>query len=498
MKPASRAIVSLALVLCLAAVSRAADAEKPFVHPLFANDMVLQRDMEDPIWGWTEPGKQVTVSMNGKTATGTADSDGKWMAKIGPFEAGGPFELTVSGPQIVKLTNVLVGDVWICSGQSNMEMGIANAFDREHEIAAANYPQLRLFTVPKHVAYEPQALFKENQRQPDEAKWLVCTPKNIMVGEWGGFSAVAYFFGRDLQEKLKIPIGLIHTSWGGTIAEAWTSGPSLKKMSDFKDAVEKLEQTKGEPAPSAEGQSRPRRNPNNPNVPTVLYNGMIAPLEPLAIKGATWYQGESNAGRAKQYRTLLPTMIRDWRKHFSSHDFPFLIVQLAAFMSVNQQPQESQWAELREAQSYASQTVGNSAIAVTYDLGNTTDIHPKNKQEVGARLALGAMAIAYRQNVEFSGPVFKDMEVIDKSIVLHFDHLGGGLVNGSSGFSIAGEDGKFVRANSKVVADTVVVSSPKVENPVAVRYAWANNPDEANLYNKAGLPALPFRTDEKK
>jgi sialate O-acetylesterase len=493
MTPARRASIAFLLMISAASLSRATDSAKPFVHPLFADDMVLQRGVEDPIWGWTEPGKQVTVSMNGKTATATADSEGKWIAKVGPFEAGGPFELTISGPGQVKLTNVLVGDVWICSGQSNMEMGIANGYDREHEIAAANYPQLRLFTVPKQVAYEPQSQFgKKPADQPDEAKWLICTPKNIMVGNWAGFSAVAYFFGRDLQEHLHVPIGLIHTSWGGTIAEAWTSAPSLKQMPDFKETVEKIEQTKADPGASQS--SRPRENPN---VPTVLYNGMIAPLEPLAIKGAIWYQGESNAGRAMQYRTLLPTMIRDWREHFTGGDFPFFIVQLAGFMSVSHDPQESQWAELREAQTLTAQNVGHSAAAIAYDLGNTTDIHPKNKQEVGARLALDARALAYGEDVEYSGPVYKDMEVKDMSIVLHFDHLGGGLVNGSRGFAIAGEDGKFVWANSKIVGNTVVVSSPKVEHPAAVRYAWANNPDEANLYNKAGLPAVPFRTDDK-
>lgn len=482
----------LLVVLCVPAVSRA--AEKPFLHPLFASEMVLQRGVEDPVWGWTEPGREVTVSMNGKTAKATADASGKWLAKIGPFEAGGPFELTVSGPENVKLTNVLVGDVWICSGQSNMEMGIANCYDKDHEIAAANYPNIRLFTVPKHVAYEPQTDFAKNPRQPDEAKWLTCTPKNIMVGDWGGFSAAAYFFGRDLHEKLNVPIGLVHTSWGGTIAEAWVSGTSLKKMSDFSEAVERIEREK---KPAAPANGRPA-NANNPNVPTVLYNGMIAPLEPMAAKGAIWYQGESNASRAMQYRTLLPTLINDWRGRFTGGEFPFFIVQLAGFMDVSAKPQESQWAELREAQYLASQVAGHSAVALALDLGNTTDIHPKNKQEVGARLALDALAIAYGQDVEYSGPVYKDMEVKGSSIVLHFDHARGGLAGSPKGFAIAGEDGKFVWANAKAEGNTVTVSSKEVEHPTAVRYGWANNPDQANLYNKAGLPAVPFRTDMPK
>jgi sialate O-acetylesterase len=431
--------------------------------------------------------------MNGKSAIATADASGKWMAKVGPFEAGGPYELTVSGPEQIKLTNVMVGDVWICSGQSNMEFGVGNGYDRDHEIAAANYPNLRLFTVPKQVAYEPKSEFAKNARQPDEAKWLTCTPRNIMVGDWGGFSAVAYYFGRDLQEKLNVPIGLVHTSWGGTIAEAWTSGPSLSKMEDFKDAVEKIEQTKA-PLPGRNG--RPTAA-NNPNVPTVLYNGMIAPLLPMAVKGAIWYQGESNAGRPKQYQTLLPTLIRDWRGRFTSSggEFPFFIVELAGFMPTDAEPKDSQWAELREAQFMTAQSVGHSAIASALDLGNTMDIHPKNKQEVGYRLALDALAIAYGKDVEYSGPVYKSMEVKGNSVVIHFDHAEGGLAGNPKGFAIAGEDGKFVWANAKAQGDTVTVSSSKVEHPTAVRYAWANNPDQANLYNKAGLPAVPFRAE---
>ena len=478
------------MLLFVQAVVTAAD--KPFVHPLFASDMVLQRGMEDPIWGWTEPGKTVTVSMSGKSVTATADKDGKWMAKIGPFEAGGPFDLNISGPQEVKLTNVLVGDVWICSGQSNMEMGLGNAYDKDHEITSANHSQIRLFTVPKHVAYTPQTDFGTSPH-PNEAQWLECNPKNIMVGDWAGFSAVGYFFGRDLHEKLHVPIGLIHTSWGGTICEAWVSGPSLKKMVDFQETVDTIEKTGKAPA-SPNG-----RRDTGPNVPTVLYNGMIAPLEPMAIKGAIWYQGESNAGRAKQYRTLLPTMIGDWRSRFTGGgDFPFFIVQLASFMRPSVQPEESQWAELREAQAYAAETVGHSAIAVTLDLGNALDIHPKNKQEVGARLALDALAIAYGQDVEYSGPVYKQMTVEGNKARLKFDHTAGGLAaaGGPLGdFAIAGDDGKFVWADARIDHDTVVVSSKQVEKPKAVRYGWTNNADLANLVNKAGLPAAPFRTD---
>jgi sialate O-acetylesterase len=491
-----KTIYAMLLLVILAFGQSAVRADdKPFVHTLFANDMVLQRGVEDPIWGWTDPGKTVTVSMNGKTATATADQDGKWIAKIGPFEAGGPFDLTISGPQDVKLTNVLVGDVWICSGQSNMEMGLGNGYDKDHEIASADHPQIRLFTVPKHVAYTPQSEFGTSPH-PGEAQWLVCTPKNIMVGDWAGFSAVAYYFGRDLNEKLQVPIGLVHTSWGGTICEAWASAPALKKMSDFQDAVETIEKT-GE-APKS-GNARP--NKNNPNVPTVLYNGMIAPLEPMAIKGAIWYQGESNAARAAQYRTLLPTMIGDWRSRFTGGDFPFFIVQLASFMHPSPEPQESQWAELREAQTHAADTVGHSALAVTLDIGNAQDIHPKNKQEVGARLALDALAIAYGQDVEYSGPVFKEMGVDGNKAILKFDHLGGGLAAAGGplgGFAIAGDDGKFVWADAKIDHDTVVVSSKKVEKPTAVRYGWSNNADLANLTNKAGLPAVPFRTDAPK
>lgn len=487
MKSSRVAVAGATLVVLL--LSLPARAAKPFLHPIFQDNMVLQRDTPAPVWGWTEAGKDVKVTVDGKTFTATADPEGKWMAKVGPLPAGGPFDMTVSGPQEVKLANVMVGDVWLCSGQSNMQMGIDMVKDSKEEIAKADHPNLRLFTVPMKLAYEPQS---ELPKPGNFDKWEVCTPKTVTTGQWGGFSAAGYFFGRDLEEKLHVPIGLIHASWGGTIAEAWVSQQSLEQMPDFTQALHDLPHEM--PSDKKKGE--------NPNQVTVLYNGMIAPLEPLAIKGAIWYQGESNAGRGMQYRTLLPTLIRDWRGRFSGGDFPFFIVQLASFQPEAVKPGESQWAELREAQDLTAKTVGHSAIAVALDIGDAKDIHPKNKQEVGRRLALDALALAYGQDIEYAGPTFAKMDVDGNKAVLHFDHLGGGLeAKGNEplkGFAIAGEDKKFVWGDAKIDGDTVVVTSPDVAHPTAVRYGWANNGMSDNLFNKAGLPAPPFRTDAPK
>lgn len=482
---ATFACASLLFVL----LSVPALAAKPFVHPLFQDNMVLQRDMPAPVWGWTEPGKEVKVTIDGKNFTATADAEGKWMAKVGPLPAGGPFDVTISGPQEVKLANVMIGDVWLCSGQSNMQMGIDMVKDSKQEIANADHPNLRLFTVPTHLAYEPES---DLPKSGEFDKWLVCTPKTITAGQWGGFSAAAYFFGRDIEEKLHVPIGLIHASWGGTIAEAWVSQQSLEQMPDFEEALHKLPHEM--PADKKAG--------SNPNQVTVLYNGMIAPLEPLAIKGAIWYQGESNANRGMQYRKLLPTLIRDWRGHFSGGDFPFFIVQLASFMPESDKPADSQWAELREAQDIAAKSVGHSAIAVALDIGDAKDIHPKNKQEVGHRLALDALALAYGEDVEYAGPTFTKMDVEGSKAILHFDHLAGGLeAKGGEplkGFAISEDGKKFVWGDAKIEGDNVVVTSPEVQHPAAVRYGWANNGLADNLFNKAGLPAPPFRTDAPK
>lgn len=625
-----------------------AQDELPFLHPLFTDHMVLQRGMEVPVWGWTEPGQDVTVRVDDRNAKATADATGKWMVKIGPLAVGAARTMSVTGPQQVILQDVLVGDVWLCSGQSNMEMGLTGVINALEELTKANHPQLRLFTVPKAIAAVP--------RQTLSAQWDVCTPET--AGKNGGFSAVAYCFGRDLQKEINVPIGLIHTSWGGTFAEAWTSAEALSRMSDFNAAIEAVQTSppidlvtaiaewwqKNDPGSvTAGGWSDPRadmsewktmampnlweqaglpdfdgivwfgrdfdlpseweardlflhlgtiddrdttfvngvkvgeanewnaerhyavshamlkpgRNTirvrvldtgggggfggtpegmrieaagmpalvplslagewlyrvstpttqlpavpqsiaNNPNIVTVLYNGMIAPLVPFGVKGAIWYQGESNVGRARQYQTLLPTMITDWRKRFQSGDFPFLIVELANYLQPKAEPGEDLWAELREAQMITAQKVPNVGIASAIDIGDAVDIHPKNKQEVGRRLSLAARAIAYGETLVSSGPLYRSMAMEGHTIRLRFDHVGGGLKAKNDaplrGFSIAGEDEKFVWAEARIDGDTVVVSSAQVEKPQAVRYAWESNPT-ASLYNAEGLPASPFRTD---
>jgi len=505
-------ILLVFLVTTLLPAAAGAQAPGPFLSGMFTDNMVLQRGMRDPIWGWTKPGAQVRVSMDGKTATATAGTDGKWLAHLGPFRAGGPYTLTVSsvehvwglrrasgrhaggiytlpveGPETTTISNVLVGDVWICSGQSNMQFGIANGNNADQEIANANYPEIRLFTVPMTIALAPRANLPAPR--PDGAsQWSVCTPDTVKTGGWGGFTAVGYFFGRDLYNALKVPIGLIHTSWGGTVAEAWTSASALNAMPDFQPAIAKVAADAAAQQPAGK----------NPNIVTVLYNGMIAPVIPFGMKGVIWYQGESNAQRAYQYRTLLPTMIQDWRARWGEGPFPFLIVQLANFRASNPAPGENDWAELREAQLMTAESLPKTGLAVTIDIGAANTIHPKDKQDVGMRLALAAENIAYHEKVDDSGPIYRSMKREGNRIRLSFRDVDGGLVahgDKLQGFAIAGPDRHFVWADAVIDGDTIVVSSPQVPDPAAVRYAWAINP-VCNLYNKAGLPASPFRTDQ--
>ncbi len=500
------------LVGLVAATAAAKTAPVRLPHVL-GDHMVVQQGMEIPVWGWTEPGAEVTVRMGEAEVKTTADADGRWKVALPARKAGGPYTIVVRGANTIELKDVLVGEVWVCSGQSNMQFALRAARDAEKEIAAANYPNIRLFTVPRRPALEPQ--------DDCDGAWAPCTPQTA-----ANFSAVAYFFGRALHEHLKVPVGLIHTSWGGTPSEAWTSPETVAKVEAFRPIVERFERqiatyaqrlkqweaTKEQrlarwkaavEKAKAAGRRPPRRpgpppDPRlHPHRPSVLFNGMIAPLLPLRIRGAIWYQGESNASRAYQYRTIFPAMIEDWRRHWKEGDFPFLFVQLANFRARKDQPGESDWAELREAQTMALR-LPKTGMAVIIDIGEANNIHPKNKQDVGKRLALAALAIAYGEDITYSGPIYKSMKIEGGKIRLFFDHVDGGLVAKGGGplkgFAIAGEDRKWVWADARIEGDTVVVSSPKVPQPVAVRYAWADNPD-CNLYNKAGLPASPFRTD---
>jgi len=635
------------------------------VADLFTDHMVLQRDMEVPVWGWSAPSARITVAVNGQTVTAKANRDGAWKATLSPMAAGGPYTMTVSGDNTLTFSDVLVGDVWLASGQSNMwwpiQSGALGVANREAEVAAADYPEIRLFTVPQSTHFEVQRHF-------DGPDWTPCSPETVAT-----FSATAYFFGREMHRTQGVPIGLIHSSWGGTLCEAWTSAEALRTLPDFARKLDRMEKEapqieaaqaaydtameqwnaqlatydKGHvdgvpvwadrgldtqdwramtvpgvwehqgyedldgymwyrkvlelpedwagkdltlslgPINDADrtyfngalvgkhegpGHATTPRNysvpgelvvphvnvvavriydmanvggfhgnesdmfvtlagvPNgveiplagiwqhkpsaylrdvppqpeapliregDPNVPTVLYNAMIAPLVPYGLKGAIWYQGESNVNRAYQYRELFPTMIADWREQWGQGDFPFLYVQLANFLQTAAEPGESAWAELREAQDMTL-AIRNTGMATIIDIGEADDIHPQNKQDVGKRLALAARHVAHGENLTCSGPRYQSHQVEGAQVIVRFDQLGGGLTTPAgapvTGFAIAGADKRFHWAEGKIVGDTVVLSSAAVTQPVAVRYAWADNP-VCNLYNEAGLPAPPFRTD---
>ncbi len=639
-------------LLFLTAVTANAKVKLPSV---FADDMVLQQKTDAAIWGQAAPRRQVTISTTwtDRRYQTNADADGSWEIKVPTPSYGGPYTLTISDGEDLTLNNVLIGEVWICSGQSNMEMPLADwgqIMNYKEEIAHANYPEIRLLQAEHVTSDVPLADAKLN----NGGGWQVCSPKNV-----AGFSATAYFFAREIYEKTKIPVGLIHTSWGGTVAEAWTSAVSLKKMPDFAEAVNAMENKgkstempyaqklkiwtdkvlkadrgfkNGEPVWSADqldmaswgdikvpdlwentvlpdfdgviwlrkqinipssmtgkdlilslgtiddddityfngqkvgetqgyDQTRTYTVPaslvklgdNNltvrvfdtggggglygdagtlavksdsgeeislsgtwkyqigldlkkfepvpvsdegPNRPTVLYNAMIHPFIKYAIKGAIWYQGESNANRPAQYRTLFPLMINDWRANWNQGDFPFYFVQLANFMKKEDQPMQSDWAGLRDAQRNTLY-LPNTGMAVIIDIGDAANIHPKNKQEVGRRLALIALNHDYHQKIEYSGPILESCKVKNNQIILKFIHAEGLKAEGGDevkGFAIAGADEKFHWADAEIKGNKVRVSSPLVSEPVAVRYDWANNP-EGNLYNGSNLPASPFRTD---
>ena len=485
---------------------------------VIGDHMVLQQQQANPIWGWDTPGTKVAVSFAGQTYTATADDDGRWTLKLAPMPANAtPQTLVVVGSIKREIQDVLVGEVWLCSGQSNMEMGIGAAQDGAKEIAAANFPNIRLLKVPKAWLPEPQT---------DQAgNWKPCTPENVAQGGWAGFSAAGYFFGRELNRKLNVPVGLIDATWGGTRIESWTppegfaAVPTLSKLStavalgEPQSEVHKqrlgryLAETESWLTSARIALSNATLVPAMPVYPpellpphdlqnsTALFNGMIYPLHPLAIRGAIWYQGEANMGEGMLYAEKMKALISGWRQIWNEGDFPFYFVQIAPYNYGNS-PQ--QLPELWEAQTTAAGEIPNTGMAVINDIGNLKDIHPTNKQEVGRRLALLALAKTYDQkNLVYSGPTFHSLEIVDGTLKVKFDHADGGLVSRDgqplSWFEIIDADtGGFVTAEAQIDGDTVVLSAPEVHHPVAMRFAW-NQLAEPNLMNGAGLSAGAFR-----
>lgn len=447
----------------------------------FGSGMVLQRDQPVCIWGWADKGEKVTVQFKSQKQSVKTGSDGKWMVKLKPEAAGGPYMLTVTGKNNLTYDNVMMGDVWICSGQSNMEWHVKDAAKGAEEIKAADYPQIREFTVKRAVAKEPQ----DNVA---EAAWLPATPENV-----GSFSAVSYFFGRELYKELQVPIGLIHTSWGGTQVEAWISKKGFLSSETFRAMM-------SEP-PGIDSITGPN------GYPACLFNAMIHPLLSYGIKGAIWYQGESNAGRAYQYRQSFPLMITDWRNQWRQGDFPFYFVQLASYDPTKGKGEGnsnngSNWAELREAQAMTL-SLPNTGMAVITDIGERNDIHPRNKQDVGKRLALNVLKNVYAKPVVPSGPAYKSMDIVGNKALISFTDPGSGLMVKDrygylKGFEIAGADQRFHYAKAAIVNGKVEVYNDQVTTPVAVRYNWADDAADGNLFNNEGLPAAPFRTDQWK
>jgi sialate O-acetylesterase len=617
---------------------------------IFGDNMVLQRGMPIPVWGRAEPGEKITVRFNNTSQKVTTGTDGKWMVRIPEQKAGGPYVLTVQGTNTITFNNVLVGEVWLCSGQSNMEWNVKSVINAEKEIESANYPLIRHIEIPKSIALKPQEDITGNN------KWESATPENV-----GDFTAVGYFFAREIFQELNVPIGLIHSSWGGTHSETWTSKDAFEKDPEFKEMIAsmpsldldslatqqsdkmlaRINQLQNGLPPAAtvnsfketgyddqkwpvmivpgvwENQQLPdvdgvvwfrkqielsdadagkeavlelamiddrdetfvngvnqgstagynikrsykiaagvlkpgknviaikitdtgggggiygessavkltigektiplagdwqfqvesvSRNASSigPNAyPTLLFNAMINPLIPFGIKGALWYQGESNAGRAFQYRKAFPLMISDWRKHWKEGTFPFYFVQLASFNADNgNSTKGSSWAELREAQTLTL-SLPNTGMAVTTDIGESGDIHPRNKQDVGKRLAAVALHNTYNKKIVYSGPIYVDHTISGDKIRLNFKNTGTGLmtknVSGElKGFEIAGSDKQFKPGKAVIEGDHVIVTGEGLANPVAVRFGWEDDAGDTNLFNKEGFPASPFRTDSWK
>ena len=441
---------------------------------LFGDGMVLQRDIQVPVWGWAEPGEQVSVSFAGQTASGVAAADGRWRVVLAPLGASKePAEMSVTGSSGLVVTNVLVGDVWICSGQSNMQMPVSQVLHQAEEVAAADHPLVRLVTVPR--------VASDFLVDDVDLTWKTCTPETV-----ASFSATAYFFARHLHRELDVPVGVVDSSWGGTQIAPWTAPAGFQQVPALKDIADKLDSF---PAKKADGAI-------NHQSPLALYNGMIAPLVPYGIRGALWYQGESNNGEGMLYFEKQKALIGGWRAIWNKPDLPFYFVQLAPYRYGGD---PKNLAGIWEAQT-ATLSIPYTGMAVTVDISNLTDIHPRNKQDVGKRLALWALAQLYgKSDLVYSGPLYKSMAVEGDKIRLAFDHVGSGLVSRDgqplNWFTIAGEDKNFVPAQAEIDGATVVVSADSVAHPVAVRFGWTQEA-EPNLSNKESLPASPFRTDK--
>jgi len=476
----------------LAAAFLAACAVVPLradVRPasIFGDSMVLQRDMPVPVWGRAEPGEEVSVSIGGQTKESTADKDGRWRVQLDALEADEDGQtLTISGKNKIEFKDVLVGEVWICSGQSNMEWPLARTLDAEQEIDAAEHEQIRLFNVPGHTT-------SPVPKDTCPGSWQVCRPKTA-----SGFSAVGYFFGRRLHAELKVPIGLVGSNWGGTRIEPWTSPAGFASVPELKSIADQVA--------AYDAQTKINRGS-----PSAIYNAMIHPLAPFAMRGAIWYQGESNGGEGESYYHKTRALVHGWRDLFNP-ELAFYWVQLANFRKPSDDPAGGDgWARIREAQRKAL-GIEHTGMAVTIDIGEANDIHPRNKQDVGDRLARWALYQTYdKKDVVPSGPLYKSHKVEDGAIRVSFDHVGSGLMVGHkeglspakevkdgklSRFAIAGADKQWHWAEATIDGREVVVKSPEVPQPVAVRYAYTMNPEGANLYNKEGLPASPFRTDD--
>ncbi len=503
--------VAIAFCMLFVGISASQNATADVTLPsIFGDHMVLQRELPIPIWGRANPGEQVRVTLGSDSRMVTADKDGRWKVMLGKMSAGGPHKLEIQGDNAVTFDDVMIGEVWVCSGQSNMAWSVGQANDPDLEIAAAKFPQIRLISVPQVGTQEPQDDFK--------GSWQICSPESVP-----SFSAVGYFFGRQLHQTLDVPIGLIDNAWGGSSAEAWVRRDLLenderyqqlldrwthlektydheKVMADFKKRLADWKAKKDAGETVGRRPRSPRSQLKGQHRPANLYNGVLKPIIGYGIRGAIWYQGESNANRAYQYRHLFPLMIQNWRDEWGQGDFPFYWVQLADFRNEVNQPGDSNWAELREAQTMTMTKLPNTGEAVIVDLGEAADIHPKNKQDVAKRLARWALARDYGMEIVHRSPLYQSMKKQGNKIILTFDHVGGGLdtfdVREPIGFTIAGEDKVFHPAQSKLIGkNQIEVSSDDVPNPVAVRYAWADNP-VCNVQNAEGLPLTPFRTDD--